>query len=97
MSSLETLAAQMVMRAHQVERALHDPGPWKVRVDGVGHPARRVIGEDHITFFVFVPSAQSDTIELTCRGDIVAVAEVPSSREGFQISWEFHVDDPVAA
>lgn len=97
MSSLDTLAACMMMRARQVERALHDPGPWKVRADGEDFSARKVVGEDHITFFALVPSIRSGVIELMCGGDTVAVSETTPMDETSQISWEFHVEDPVAA
>lgn len=96
MSRLDFLAARMLMRARQVERALHDPGPWKVRADGTDYPARRVLGEDHITFYALIPSVRSAMIELVCGDDVVAVNETEPMDETFEVMWQFHVEEPVA-
>lgn len=97
MDSLDILASRMLMRARQVERALHDPGPWTVRVDETEYPARRVLGEDHITFYALIPNSRSGIAELTCAGDAVAVSSMGPFDEDFQIEWSFLVEDPVAA
>lgn len=97
MSNLDNLAARMMMRARQVERAVHDPGPWAVRTDGTDYPARKVVGDDHVTFFAMVPASRSGVMELTCAGDSIAVDTMDAFREIFQIEWTFLVEDPVAA
>lgn len=97
MSRLDFLAARMMTRARQVERALHDPGPWKVRADGLEHPARRVLGEDHITFYALIPALRSSMIELVSGDETVAVNETEPMGETFEVMWQFHVEEPVAA
>jgi len=97
------MTAQIVMRARQIERALHDPGPWTIRVGDVDHPARKVVGDDHVTFYSvleiprMVPSylrcADIQEIELCSGGETVAVKlmePLPLS----QLSWEFLVIAP---
>lgn len=96
MSRLDFLAARMMTRARQVERALHDPGPWKVRADGTDYPARRVLGEDHITFYALIPSLVADVIELVCGEDTLAVNDAEPTSDAFEIMWQFHVEEPVA-
>lgn len=95
MSSLDTLVAQMVMRARQVERALHDPGPWKVRIGDVDFPARKVVGPDHITFFSLVGMNGPATAELVCGNDVVAVRPTIDFCGVAQVSWEFAIEAPV--
>lgn len=95
MSSVDTLVAQMVMRARQVERALHDPGPWKVRIGEVDFPARKVVGEDHITFFALVGLCGSSALELVCGDDVVSVRMSRDDHGVAQVSWEFAIETPV--
>lgn len=88
--SLDQTAAQMVMRARQIERAVHDPGPWAVHVCGREFPARRVVGPDHVTFFALVRMEDPGVAELRCREDVVAVRELEAGH--FQVAWEFAVE-----
>lgn len=86
--SLDQIAAQAVMRARQIERAVHDRGPWSVRVGHASYPARRVVGPDHVTFYAIVRADRPELMELCCGDDVVAVREVdPVGRA--QIAWEF--------
>jgi hypothetical protein len=95
-SSVDVLAAQMVMRARQVERALHDPGPWMVRADGQDYPTRKVIGEDHVTFFSLVDLPWPGVAELVCNDDTISVCHLDDSG-WIQVAWEFLVEEPVSA
>lgn len=95
MSSVDTLVAQMVMRARQVERALHDPGSWKVRVNEIDFPARRVVGEDHITFFSLVDMDRPGVLELMCGDDVVSVRPGSDQQGVAQVAWEFAIETPV--
>lgn len=97
MDSLDTLASRMVMRARQVERALHDPGPWKVRTDNSEYTARKVIGDDHVTFFALIAASRTGVAELTCAGDVIATNVMDPMDEVFQVEWCFAVEDPVIA
>jgi hypothetical protein len=97
MSRVDVLAAQMVMRARQFERALHDPGPWKVRVAGQTYSARKVVGEDHVTFFALALMEEPRLAELLCDGDTVSVRQLDNDLGWAHIAWEFVVEEPVAA
>jgi hypothetical protein len=69
-----------------------------VRADETEYPARRVLGDDHITFFALIPATRSGVVELTCAGDSIAINTMGPFEEGdFQIEWSFLVEDPVAA
>jgi hypothetical protein len=93
--SLEDVVSRMVMRARQFERALHDPGPWTIVVDGASSVARKVVGENHVTFFAIVRCDKDAPVaELRCNGDVVAVKSL--GRVGHaQIAWGFEIDEAV--
>lgn len=103
--SLDSVVARMVMRAKQIERALHDPGPWTVTVGPHAgqfeRPARRVVGEDHVTFYAIADMGGSMTgtdlvaAELNCGGDIVACKLLPSLGGLAEIAWTFEIADSV--
>lgn len=96
--SLDNLAARIVMRARQFERALHDPGPWTIHVDGFESRARKVIGYDHVTFYAVVRTDPKTTkmAELRCQGQVVAVKVL--ERVGHaQIAWSFDIAEAVVA
>lgn len=86
--SLDQIAAQAVMRARQIERAVHDRGPWSVRVGRASYTARRVVGPDHVTFYAIVQADQRELMELCCGDDVVAVREVEPVGQA-QVAWEF--------
>lgn len=103
--SLDHVAARMVMRARQIERALHDPGPWTITVGP--HPgqwrlpARKVVGEDHVTFIAIVPLGDEECMdgvsavaaELNCGEDLVAVKLLDPVGGPAQVSWTFEVNE----
>lgn len=94
--SLDQMAAQIVMRARQIERAVHDPGPWAVVAGDRAFPARKVVGEDHVTFYAMVDVAHGGTMELHCGGDPVAIRLFDEPAGEFQVIWEFDVGVRVA-
>jgi hypothetical protein len=91
--NLENAVSRMVMRARQFERAVHDPGPWTIVVDGVESPARKVLGADHATFYAIVRcDKEAPVAELRCNGEIVAVKQLGPVGHA-QISWGFEIDE----
>lgn len=95
--SIDNVVSRMVMRARQFERAVHDPGPWTVSVDGVSSPARKVTGDDHVTFFSIVRTDNATAVaELRCQGDIVAVKQLGPVGHA-QIAWGFEIDEAMVA
>jgi len=105
--SLDSVVARMVMRAKQIERALHDPGPWTVTVgphpDQFERPARRVVGDDHVTFYAIADLSGAMTgtdvvaAELSCGEDIVACKLLPAQEGLAEIAWTFEIADSVVA
>jgi hypothetical protein len=97
--SLDHVAARMVMRARQLERALHDPGPWSITVgpdnDQWEIPARKVVGEDHVTFIAVVPLEGERPVfaELLSGDEIVAVKILEPVGGYAQVSWSFVVNE----
>lgn len=95
--SLDDVVSRIVMRARQFERALHDPGPWSIHVGGTDNKARKVVGDDHVTFYSVVRSHDDVAVaELRCNGEVVAVKVL--HRVGHaQISWSFEIIDALVA
>jgi hypothetical protein len=95
--SLDDVVSRMVMRARQFERAVHDPGPWTVFVDGVESSARKVIGDNHVTFYAIVRcDKEAPVAELRCKGDVVAVKQLGPVGHA-QIAWGFEIDEAMVA
>lgn len=91
--SLDDAVARIVMRARQFERALHDPGPWTVHVDGIDFKARKVVGDSHVSFYAVVRCSKDLlTAELRCDGVTVAVKLLEDVGHA-QITWTFEVAD----
>lgn len=95
--SLDSVAARMVMRARQIERALHDPGPWSISVGSHRHqwkiPARKVVGDTHVSFIAVVPLDEGDVVfaELMSGDDIVAVKALSGTGRYAEVTWTFEV------
>lgn len=93
--SLDHVAARMVMRARQIERALHDPGPWTILAGPYLGEARKVVGDDHVTFIAVLPLMGSGPVpaELHCGKDVVAVKLLDPVGGLAQVSWTFEVSE----
>jgi hypothetical protein len=95
--SLDSVVARMVMRARLFERALHDPGPWTVHVDGVESRARKVVGDNHVTFFAIVRTDDASAVaELRCKEQTMAVKQLGPVGHA-QIAWSFEIEEAVVA
>jgi hypothetical protein len=106
--SLDQKVAQALYRAHQIERALHDPGPWFIEVGPFPDqrvPARRVVGDDHVAFYAVVPLTEQEAMtgtravaaELHCRDDLVACKLLTPVGGLAEVCWGFRVIDPEQA
>ncbi len=105
--SLDSVVARMVMRAKQIERALHDPGPWTVTTgplpEQFERPARKVVGDNHVTFYSIAdlgsPMTGTDMVaaELNCGEDTVACKLLPAHEGLAEIAWTFEIADSVVA
>lgn len=65
MSGLEFAVAQAAFRARQIERALHDSGPWEISWGAFTVPACRLIGEREIKFLAHFPAREAVPVKLT--------------------------------
>lgn len=75
MSTLDLAVARAVMAARQMERALHDDGPWTMVLGGVAYPAVKWTGEDRVIFRAHMPEAcwidEIVPVDLACDGEVV--------------------------
>ncbi len=97
--SLDHVAARMVMQARQFERALHDPGPWSITVGAVHTVlARKVVGEDHVTFIAVLPlNGDCLLAELRSGLDLVAVKFLDPVGGYAEVRWTFEVSEAAVA
>lgn len=99
---LDLEVARAVMRLRQIERALHDSGPWQMCANGVTVPATRFIRADRISFVShFPPMCPLDheperPIVLLCRGEEVAVRTEALHEDGCEVWWDLALADAPA-
>ncbi len=92
---LDIAVARAVMLARQIERALHDSGPWSIRVDGITYPAVRWITENQVQFRVHMPDVcwlDDDTermVDLLCSGEVVGTRTVEFIDGESTLDWIF--------
>lgn len=90
---LDFAVAQALYRARQMERALHDPGPWTIKWGPHEVPASRLVGETSIHFLAHFPEhcyldAPSPTATLLCRGEVVGTRDIEFPGDGaFSLTW----------
>lgn len=93
--TMDLAVARAVMQARAIERALHDRGPWAIRVDGVDYPAVRWILEDRVLFRVHLPdvcwlSEETERpVSLVCSGEVVGTRTVEFVDGESTLDWMF--------
>lgn len=96
--ALDMAVARAVMAARQIERAVHDPGPWSINLGGISYPAVRWVGEDRVIFRAHVPDTcwlvdEPIAIDLVCwtaeGSDVVGSRMVEMTDGASSIEWVF--------
>lgn len=92
---LDSRVAQAVSMVKQLERALHDAGPWWVRDDeGNRYPAERTIEPDQVRFVTYLPTRgeQPVTIDLLCGQDWVSSRAITGPDDQIcRIDWVLRI------
>lgn len=100
---LDIAVSQALFRARQMERALHDSGPWTMEWAGHTVPVCRLIGKSEIKFLAHFPehcylAEPEPTMSLLCRGEVVGTREIEFPGDGaFSVEWRLAVEQPVLA
>lgn len=79
MTTLDFIAAAAVARARLMERAVHDPGPWHIRIGDLEVEAAKVRTPSRVVFlatFTETPSGDTDVAWLYCQGEPVSSKEI---------------------
>jgi hypothetical protein len=103
MSTLDFAVAQAAFRARQMERALHDPGPWTISWGDCEVPASRLIGRNRIVFLAHFPARCHLAVPeplaiLQCAGDLIGTQEIEFPGDGeFELEWTLAIEQPVPA
>lgn len=99
--SFDLAVSRAVTMAHALERALHDPGPWFIELDGYFAPASREICETNltVTFTAHFLRADDGAVPmLRCQGEEVrALAPVSASDRPFEYRFELGLPTGVSA
>lgn len=99
--SFDLAVSRAVTMTRALERALHDPGPWFIELDGYFAPASREICEEAltVTFAAHFPRADDGAVPmLRCRGMAIrALASVPASERPFEYRFELGLPTGVSA
>lgn len=101
--TLDFAVAQATFRARQMEKALHDRGPWTISWGPFEMPACRLIGEREIRFLAHFPAhcylePVSEPAVLKCRGEIVGTKAIEHPGDGeFELAWSLAIQDTVPA
>lgn len=99
---LDFAVAQALFKARQVERALHDSGPWTMQWGGHTVPACRLIGKSEITFLAHFPERTAVPIEMTggltawvsaCDADKVSGYSWSAGQRGGRIYPQAKIND----
>lgn len=99
--SFDLAVSRAVTMAHALERALHDPGPWFIELDGFVAHAEREVREEalEVLFVAQFPRALPGAVPiLRCVSDEMrALAPVSGSDRPFQYQVTLGLPAEVAA
>jgi hypothetical protein len=94
---LDLQAARAVARAHVIERAVNDPGPWTIRISADEQPAVRVKTPNSVLFVAHFDGGADPaetTAWLCCRGREISSRDISPIREPFVMQWSLRLEDP---
>lgn len=101
--SLDLAVSQLVLRARQIERALHDSAPWTMGYAGMVAPATRTVTEDGVLFTAVFPSVchlqrPSGILWLRCGSELVGSKLIEDPGDGeFEAEWAFSLKNEAIA
>lgn len=102
---LDLAVARAKFRVAQLERALHDPGPWEIGYGPLVAPAVKFTFEDRVTFRAHFPAhcylAEPEDFLLTLlyRGEVFGTRPLqrhPGDGE-WEAEWTLALSEPVRA
>lgn len=98
---LDMKVSQAIYRVRQIERAVHDPGPWTITYGTHVAPAVRLVCDDRVIFRAHFPDAcwiggPDSEVTLRCAGDFVSARPFDKPEDGeFNVEWTFALPEPV--
>jgi hypothetical protein len=101
--TLDLAVARAVFLARQIERAVHDSGPWEIAYGAARVPACRFIRGDSVVFVAHLPNVcytepPEPTLTLLSRGEEVGSRPVEHPGDGeYEVTWEFTLGQPALA
>lgn len=99
--ALDLDVAQAVFAAHQMERAVNDPGPWTITYGEHTAPACRWITEDRVIFVAHFPDVCWLDVEpiltLSANGEVVGTRRIEPPGDGqWKAEWVFRLPQPLS-
>jgi hypothetical protein len=104
--ALDLAVSRAITMVHILERALHDPGPWSLRINGSFAPAERRVERDRVVFSAEFPALERAdgaimALALYCGPHLVALRKVQlgpdANMEPFVTEWTLTLPQAVAA
>lgn len=91
---LDERVSSALYRLRTLERAVHDAGPWSIVIEGVRHPATRVVTASGVVFTATVPHGKGRAkarAVLECRDEFISVADVDTTTSATELSWTLNL------
>ncbi len=95
--ALDFMAAKAVARAKMLERAVHDPGPWQIEVQGMRMPATKVRTPSRVLFLAYFPDIcwidPPEVAWLYCGGQLMGSQDIVAPAEGAHtVQWSIGLE-----
>lgn len=94
---LDLQAARAMARARLFERAVHDPGPWTVRIGDRQFFAVKIRTPQRVIFIAnFDLGADASVAWLSCNGIELSSMDIEPPGDGVGFALEWRLTDPLA-
>lgn len=92
---LDQAISSALHRMHNLERAVHDPGPWAIVVHGIRYPASRVLTDRGVCFTATINDRRMGMVDasLECDSQLVAAKRVDLPDNVVVLDWSLSLDE----
>lgn len=97
--AIDLAVSRAVTRIHALEKAVHEPGPWTMDLDGLIVPAQRTLGEYSVRFHAHFPASPGSCALILRAGEeqVWTSRPIPAVGHAFEVALELSLPAEVAA